>query len=435
MKLRRHVLSLLQALFLCAGPAQTQEQPQLTPEERRLNIESFEQVWRTVYEKHFDPSFGGVDWNAVRAEMRPQIEGARDKPEARAIMRQMISRLKLTHFNIIPSDVYDKLNQPSARGFLDGVTGIDLRVVDGHALVISVDPGSPADLAGVKPGWEVVRIGKDEVPSRLASIAQEFEGKSLRDLVLSDAVVGRMTGSIGNSVTVSFLSGSNQTVQYSLSLVEARGKKFRIGHLPPTHVWINVKTLGSDIGYIVFNGFIDPATVMPVFNEAIKSFMNGPGIIIDLRGNPGGQAEMISGMAGWLIKEKGKYFGAIRMRDNELKLIIRPRPEVYTGSVAILVDGLSVCASEIFAGGLRDLGRARIFGSHTAGAALGGNIERLPNGDGFMYAFANYVTAGGQVIEGNGLIPDVEVHHTREALLQGRDLILESAVNWIRNNK
>jgi C-terminal processing protease CtpA/Prc len=49
-----------------------------------------------------------------------------------------------------------------------------------------------------------------------------------------------------------------------------------------------------------------------------------------------------------------------------------------------------------------------------------------------MYAFANYVTAGGQVLEGNGLVPDVEVKHTREALLQGRDLILEAAVNWIR---
>ena len=52
-----------------------------------------------------------------------------------------------------------------------------------------------------------------------------------------------------------------------------------------------------------------------------------------------------------------------------------------------------------------------------------------------MYAFASFVTAGGRVLEGNGLVPDVRVQHTREALLQGRDLILEAAVHWIRNLK
>jgi carboxyl-terminal processing protease len=114
-----------------------------------------------------------------------------------------------------------------------------------------------------------------------------------------------------------------------------------------------------------------------------------------------------------------------------LKLVVRPRPEVYAGRVAVLVDGLSLCATEIFAGGLRDLGRAGLFGSPTGGATLGGSVEKLPNGDRFMYAFANYVTAGGHVIEGQGLKPDVDVRPTREALLQGKDPALEAAIAWI----
>ena len=229
-----------------------------------------------------------------------------------------------------------------------------------------------------------------------------------------------------------FLDGKNKTVQHSLRLAEPRGTRFQIGNLPAGHVWIDAKSIGSDIGYIAFNAFIAPPILMPPFNEAMKSFMGAAGIIIDVRGNTGGQGDIVTGMASWLIAEKGKYFGTIQLRDNTLKLIVRPRPEVYAGRVAILVDGLSLCATEIFAGGLRDVGRARIFGSHTGGAALGGAVEKLPNGDRFMYAFANYVTAGGHVLEGIGLAPDVEVRHTREALLQGRDFALEAAVNWIR---
>jgi carboxyl-terminal processing protease len=419
-------------LFLFAGLVCAQEKPQPTSQEWQLNIDSFEYLWKTIHENHFDPTFGGVDWKAVRLEFRPQIEAARDRKEARTVMRQMLSRLKLTHFSIIPSELYEDMNQTGGKKSGAGVTGINVRVVDGHALVISVDPGSSADQAGVKPGWEIVQIGKEEIPARLAPLAKEFEGKTLQELVLSDAVAGRLEGNIGESVMVLFLDGKNNAVQHSLRLAEARGTKFQVGNLPSGHVWIDTKSIGSDIGYIAFNAFIAPPILMPPFNEAMKSFLGKAGIIIDVRGNTGGQGDIGAGMAGWLVGEKGQYFGTIQLRDNTLKLIVRPRAEVYAGPVAILVDGLSLCATEIFAGGLRDLGRARIFGSHTGGVALGGAVEKLPNGDRFMYAFANYVTAGGHVLEGNGLTPDVEVKPTREALLQGRDLALEAAINWIR---
>jgi carboxyl-terminal processing protease len=94
------------------------------------------------------------------------------------------------------------------------------------------------------------------------------------------------------------------------------------------------------------------------------------------------------------------------------------------------VDGLSASTSEIFAGGLQDLGRARVFGTPTAGAALPSVIEKLPNGDGFQYAIANYTSEGGKVLEGRGVIPDVVVAPTREALLAGHDPVLEAALSW-----
>jgi C-terminal processing protease CtpA/Prc len=59
----------------------------------------------------------------------------------------------------------------------------------------------------------------------------------------------------------------------------------------------------------------------------------------------------------------------------------------------------------------------------------------LPNGDAFQYAFANYVSVGGKALEGNGVVPDVKVPLTREALLAGQDPVIDAAVRWIRTQK
>jgi carboxyl-terminal processing protease len=106
---------------------------------------------------------------------------------------------------------------------------------------------------------------------------------------------------------------------------------------------------------------------------------------------------------------------------------------VYPGPLAILVDGLSLSTSEVMAGGMQDIGRARVFGTRTGGAALPSLIERLPNGDGFQFAVANYISASGRVLEGQGVIPDEEVSLDRATLLAGKDPVIEAAVRWIES--
>ena len=97
------------------------------------------------------------------------------------------------------------------------------------------------------------------------------------------------------------------------------------------------------------------------------------------------------------------------------------------------MDELSLSTAEILAGGLKDLKRARVFGTRTPGAALPSMIVLLPNGDRFQFAMANYISAGGKPLEGEGVIPDVETPLTRAALLEGRDPAVEAAVRWIRS--
>jgi carboxyl-terminal processing protease len=423
----------LVATVSTAGTETTPDETPLADEQRQLNLDSFDYVWTTIRDKHFDPQLGGLDWPAIREELRPRVEQATAQSDARSAMEEMISRLEQSHFTIIPAKVYADLGRPTGSGVWDGWTGIEARVLDGRALVTAVHAATPAEEAGVRPGWIIQSIDGEEVQPKIEAISEELNGQVWKDAVLAGSLTWRLTGSVGDTLTLGLLDGGDQRVERTITLAEQPGQKQQFGYLPPLHIWIKVKLLEESIGYIAFNMFLDPAGVMPVFNEAMRSFMSAEGLIIDIRGNRGGLPGMAMGMAGWLVAEKSRKLGTAYLRDNELKIIVNPRPTTYAGPVAILVDCLSGSASEIFSGGLKDLGRAKIVGTRTTGAVLPSAIERLPNGDGFQYVVATYVSEGGEVLEGRGVTPDIEVVPTREELLRGRDPVLDAAIAWIRD--
>src|SRR6201999_2449362 len=114
---------------------------------RQLNLESFDKVWTTIRDHHFDPNYNGVDWNAARAELRPKVEAAATMTAARAVMSDLLARLHETHFAIIPASTYETMS-PTRPAGAPGVSGIDLRVIDGAAIITHVDGGSGAADAG-----------------------------------------------------------------------------------------------------------------------------------------------------------------------------------------------------------------------------------------------------------------------------------------------
>ncbi|HOZ09042.1 MAG TPA: S41 family peptidase, partial [candidate division Zixibacteria bacterium] len=109
--------------------------------------------------------------------------------------------------------------------------------------------------------------------------------------------------------------------------------------------------------------------------------------------------------------------------------------ETYDGRVAVLIDGLSGSSAEFFSGGLQAIGRARVFGSRSMGAALSAMTEKLANGDALLYVFADFLSADGTRLEGTGVTPDEPVELTRESLLAGRDRVIEAAADWIRQQE
>jgi len=391
----------------------------------QLDLDSFEKVWTTVRDKHWQVRPGGLDWQAIHDEYRPRLEKASSHDEARAVMQEMIGRLKQSHFAIIPAPVYSVLDED---GEGPGVTGIDARVLDGQAVVTAVDPGSAAEKQGVLPGWQIERAsGREMKPI----IDQALSNPAIHELQLTRAVLARLSGSIGGTVDVAFLDGSGKAVVLRLDLAPPRGALSAFGNLPAQHVWFEDKRIGST-SYVRFNLFLDLPHVMASFQKTVQNCKPCDGLIIDLRGNPGGIGGMAMGMAGFLVDKPNQRLGTMFLRDSTLNFVVNPRAEVLSAPVAVLVDGCSASTSEIFAGGLKDLGRARIFGTRTAAAALPSAFERLPNGDGFQYALANYISEGGQPLEGLGVTPDVTVELTRAALLTGHDPVIEAALDWIR---
>jgi len=404
---------------------------QLTPEQKRLNTASFEKVWTTIRDKHWEKKPGGLDWQAIHEEFRPKIEKADSMEQARAVMREMLDRLHQTHFAIFPSAVYNDVDVDDG-GDGGGSPGIDIRVLDGLAVVTGIDPGSPAQNAGVQRGWIVVSVnGKLLAPA----IQMLTADPAIHEIMLERAVLSRLSGPVGGTLHVAFLDGANQNREIDMGLAEPRGNVSKFGNLPPMHVWIESKKLDSNVEYVGFNMFLDLVHLMANYGDAVSSCLKCEGLIVDLRGNPGGIGGMAMGMAGYLVDKPDQKLGTMQLRDTAIKFVINPRPEVFKGPVAILVDGSSASTSEIFAGGLKDLGRARIFGTQTAAAALPSIVEKLPNGDGFQYAVANYISEGGQALEANGVTPDVEVKLTRKALLAGHDPVVDAAVDWIKKQR
>jgi carboxyl-terminal processing protease len=407
----------------------TQAEDRLTPEQIDSNIASFDQIWTTIRDKHFDTTFGGSDWNALKVEYRPVVETASTMRDARNAIGGMLGHLGVSHCNILPKDAFEKLSGGRSG---DGAIGIEVRLIADRPVIFRVLPGSPASDARVSAGWEIVTIGDEEIAPVLAKVSDAFGQRLGREYYMTSAISNRLKGKIGDSLRITFLDSRDSLIEKTIGLAERQGKEVRFSNLPPYHLRVNTDTLEFGIGYFSHTVFLDPIGLMQQYDDALRAFEHSPGLIIDVRGNPGGIGMLGVGMAGALVNEKDKFLGTMITRNTELKFVLNPRIPSYGGPVAVLVDALSASTSEIFAGGLKDIGRVRVFGSRSVGAALPAMIETLPNGDAFMHPMSNYISFSGKALEASGVIPDQDIPLTRDALLNGSDPVIEAAIEWIR---
>jgi carboxyl-terminal processing protease len=394
------------------------------------NVESFEFVWKTIRDRHFDPKLGGLNWQAVHDELRPKIERAKTMGDARAIMTNAVKRLGQTHFEIIPSGLYEDLENPNEG---PGVLGLDVRLVDGRVVVTSATEHLAASEAGVTPGWVIEKIDGKGVSEILKAAEAAYAKSGMLAAYKILAVNRRLHGRAGSRIGIDFLDAKDKPVHLDLTVQKPIGVPAEFGHLPTFYVRFTSRRVQGTVGYVSLNVFFDAVNVIKQFGEAIEANRDANGLIIDLRGNPGGMGIMSFAIANWFVTKPGLKLGTLITRAGSMNFPLNPRVHPYEKPVAVLVDELSMSTSEILAGGLKDLKLARIFGSKTPGAALPSMVEMLPNGDRFQFVIANYISAGGKPLEGVGVVPDVETPVTRAALLEGRDPAVEAAASWIRS--
>ena len=393
-------------------------------------LESFDEAWKTINDTFYDPTFGGLNWVGVRNELRPRVEAAATPDAARAVISEMLSRLKRSHFGLLSNASSEALPGPA-------FVPVEIRISASSAVITRVnDPSALA--AGLSAGQTLVSIdGKSIAELSKGTDALEPRAAALERWRRVNRALYGWDGST-STLRVRDTTGGERTVIARRTLGD--GEVTTIGNLPPLRLQFDAREIatpgGRRVGVISFSVWL--TTLYGRIETAVDRFRQHDGIVIDLRGNPGGLAAMMDGVAGHFIGEP-LDLGTMRTRQFPLTFKVNPRivttdgrrVDVYRGPLAILVDELTGSTSETFVGSLQGLGRARVFGRQTMGQALPALTKQLPSGDVLIYAIGDYTTSSGRSLEGEGVIPDVSISLSLKALAAGKDEALDAALRWV----
>ena len=156
-------------------------------------------MWRTVKEKHFDPTFGGVDWDKVREQYAPRVAAVKSDTELYQLLQQMLGELHQSHFAIIPPEA---VAPAESKEPVEGGIGIDVRILDGQAVITRVEPGSKAAAAGLRAGFVIKQVDQTSVEQIIQRFAKSKQSPALTNLYITRSVLGRMEGKPGTAVRI-----------------------------------------------------------------------------------------------------------------------------------------------------------------------------------------------------------------------------------------
>ena len=390
-----------------------------------MHVKTFESVWRKVNKTYYDPTFGGLNWKDVHDRYLPLIEAAEIDEEFYDLINKMLWELKVSHNNIVPPGSF-ALYEPLV--FAEGSTGLDFRMLNGKAVIISVKPGSPAHEADLRPGYLIQAIdgiSVEEIVHEAELRLRPPYNSSNNIATITKAILGRLFGASGKEVLISYTNERGEKSEKIIIRTKRDGVSVGPAGMFFFALDFEAKLLDNGIGYIRLN------TLQPQFADqismTIKSMGEVNGIIFDMRGNSGGEIEEIPSL---FLKERTLLYLS-RSRSGETKVYFDPAGEVYNGPLVLLVDQLSGSASELLAACLQEIGRAAVVGERSPGSVMEMDKKIFGNGAIFMYPVAQLITPNGIVLEGHGVVPDMEVGLNREMLLEGVDSQIDSAIRYI----
>lgn len=309
---------------------------------------------------------------------RVSLDGKNISDIEYAVVDEMLKTLD-PHSGIIPPQVYREFMIETEGSF--GGLGIVIGIRDGQLTVIAPIEGTPAYRAGIKPNDRIVQI----------------EDESTINMSLIEAV-SKLRGPKGTTVNIYIMrEGFSEPKRFSIvrDIIKIES--------------VEAFNLGDGVGYIRIRDF-QKNTLSSLEEELnrLKREGNLKGIVLDLRGNPGGlldQAEKISDLflsSGVIVTTKvGNSKKRYRAREEEGD---------FKGRIVVLVDSGSASASEIVAGALKNNQRALVMGEKTFGKGSVQQIFDLTNNSALKLTIASYLTPGDISIQDVGITPDIAVH-------------------------
>lgn len=371
-----------------------------------LRRRTFRLVWQTVKEQHYDPKYGGVDWDAVRARYGPMLDSVETDRQFYALLNKMLAELKTSHFAVAPAAAIEERREPP------GYLGFTLNRLGEQLVVTRVAKGSPAERAGLRTGFVVASADGTE--------ASEVEDPA--DVLF---------GAPGTALELAYLDERGERREAKLERQPWPGLFDTLEGFPLASEFES-KRLEGGVGYVRFTQFIP--SLNPKLRDAVRGMADAPGIVIDLRGNSGGDDSVGIRLAGMFFDKPTQLMITRRRKGDDFYYKARPQKNPYAGPLVILLDEGSGSAAEQFAAGMQESGRAVVVGKRSAGDDLDASFKKLPTGAYLLYAYGEPRTPKGVVIEGRGVEPDVEVGLTRDGLLKGSDAQLEAALKYVREH-
>ena len=259
--------------------------------------------------------------------------------------------------------------------------GVGIQVIESEdgLTVIDVLPGTPAEEAEMQRGDRVHYV----------------EDEDIREMEM-DQAVDLIRGEIGSEVTLSVQRpGAEDLMEFTLVRQEVSA---------PT---VNTEWLNSDLGYIEITQF--DGNTGEEFQENLWEMEEEgmEGLVLDLRGNPGGILNEALDVARLLVPE-GEIVRIVDRHD-EVRDVYKSQAEPRPYPMVVLIDEQSASGSEIIAGALQERADASLVGQPTFGKATVQEIERFDGGTGMRYTVARYETPEGVDLHGEGLTPDYEL--------------------------
>lgn len=280
------------------------------------------------------------------------------------------------------ADEYKALKE-STNGKFYGIGAVCQLSGEGGVLLVDVYDNGAGYQAGLRSGDRVVNV----------------DGRDITDMELSSAVA-LIKGDKGTSVTLEVIRGTERlTFSAVRDAVEAKTVSYTL--------------LDNNIGYLSISQFEEVTTKQ--FKAAVEDLQSQgmKGLVIDIRNNPGGLLDTVVGMLKCMLPD-GLIVYTEDKQGNRKEYKGQDNDE-FNLPLAVIVNGNSASASEIFAGAIQDYGKGTIIGTQTYGKGIVQTVKPLTDGSAIKFTIAKYFTPKGQDIHGKGVTPDMVVEYDTDA--------------------